>query len=442
MQLSAQQEEAIQCIVKRLRGEYPEPLTYLAGYAGSGKSTILPNILDALGFELKDVIFLAPTGKAAKVMRQKLVAQGYKDAVTMTIHAAIYRARPAPISQLEDEHVDAQERRQRLKLESAETHKAEIAGLTRTINRLEKELDDLYRDEKVSFQLNTDSVISEKKLIIVDEASMVGRSIADDLMFFEVPILAIGDPGQLPPVQDDAGLTAGQPDYFLTEVHRQAADNPILQLATLARQGKRLTPGVYGDGRAVVMARRDFNNGYFDWEAPAPQFIVGTNATRWRITKMLRRGYGVPGSDLPNSGPQIGEPLIICKNNRQYPNLVNGTEVSALSSHMLVHGHTNFPFKIQDEEDVKYEIKAFQGLFEEHAAGKKSAFSASSKTAFKARKSSVELDWAWAITCHKSQGSQWDETVVIDESGVFKDDSSKWLYTAITRAASKLTVLV
>ncbi|AXQ69773.1 Dda-like helicase [Caulobacter phage CcrSC] len=440
MQLSGQQEEAIKVIVKRLVGDYPEPLTYLAGYAGTGKSTILPFIIASLGFDPKDIAFLAPTGKAAKVMTQKLMAQGFKLSAAATIHSAIYRARPAPISQLEAELYEAQTSRERLKLNGGQPEA--INALTRTINRLEKELDDLYTEEKIHFQLNPDSLVKDKKLIVVDEASMVGRSIADDLLYFGVPILAMGDPGQLPPVQDDAGLTAGEPDYFLTEIHRQAADNPILQLATMARQGKILVPGVYGDGRAVVMKRRDFNNGHFDWDAPAPQFIVGTNATRWRVTKMLRQGYCVPGAEHPNSGPQEGEPLIICKNNRAYPTLVNGTEVDAIASHMLHKGQTTFPFKIQDEDGRKYEINAFQGLFEEHYAGKKNAFSSTSRSAFKARKNSVELDWGWAITCHKSQGSQYPEVVVIDESGVFRDDSAKWAYTAITRAAEKLTILV
>ncbi|UTU07869.1 RecD-like DNA helicase [Caulobacter phage C1] len=439
MQLSAQQEEAIKVIVSRLRGEYPEKLTYLAGYAGTGKSTILPHIIEALGFPIDKIKFLAPTGKAAKVMTKKLAAQGFK-AVATTIHSAIYRARPAPISQLEAELYEAQTQRERLKMSGGKPEA--INALTRTINRLEKELDDLYTEEKIHFQLNPDSIIKDAMLVVIDEASMVGRSIADDLLYFEIPILAMGDPGQLPPVQDEAGLTAGEPDYFLTEVHRQAADNPILQLATLARQGKIMVPGEYGDGRARVIKRRDFNNGHFDWEAEPPQFIVGTNATRWRITKMLRQGYGIAGADLPNSGPQVGEPLIVCKNNRSFPTLINGTEVTAADSHMLIKGQTTFPFKVTDEDGRGYTLPAFQGLFEEHYAGKKNAFSSNSRSAFKARKSSLELDWGWAITCHKSQGSQYDDVVVIDESGVFRDDGHLWLYTAITRAAERLTILV
>lgn len=440
LELSPQQLEAIEVIADKIAAG--APLTYLAGFAGTGKSTILPAIVERTGIDPNKIMFVAPTGKAAKVMRTKLKAQNFPNWMAVTIHSAIYRAKPAPISAIETQLFTMQERRQKLRDTSAQSHAVEIATLTKDIKRLESELDDLYIDEKVNFQLNLDSIVREKDLIICDEASMVGAKMAADLMYFEKPILAMGDPGQLPPVQDDEGLTAGEPDYFLTEIHRQAADNPILHLATLARQGKPLPIGVYGDGRARVMRRKDFNDptkdGCFDWDGERPQFICGTNATRWRLTRMLRRGYGIE-----SEGPQAGEPLIVKKNSRENPNLVNGGEVTALSSASLVKGQSTFPFSISDnDDDRRYDIKAFQGLFEEHYSNKKGGFSATGSSAYRARKNALELDWSYVITGHSSQGSQWDHVVVVDESGVFKEDACKWLYTCITRAAKTLTILV
>lgn len=440
MQLSPQQEAAIKVIVKCLRDG--QPLTYLAGYAGTGKSTILPDIVEHSGFSPDDIIFLAPTGKAAKVMRNKLKAQNFPNWMATTIHSAIYRAKPAPIGTLEDQLYNIQEQRQKLRAAGAEAHKEVIGSLSKDITRLESELNDLYRDDKVNFQLNLDSTIREKKLIVVDEASMVGAKMAADLMYFGVQILAMGDPGQLPPVQDEEGLTAGDPDYFLTEIHRQAQDNPILHLATLARQGKPLPMGVIGDGRAVVMRRRDFNEPSnphcFDWDGPRPQWICGTNATRWRITRMLRKGYGITAK-----GPQTGEPLIVKKNSKDFPDLVNGAEAIALMDAILIEGQATFPFVIEDADiGRRYDIKAFQGLFEEHYSNKKGGFSAQGGAAFRSRKNSIELDFSYVITGHSSQGSQWDDVVLIDESGVFKGDAEKWLYTGLTRAAEKITVLV
>ncbi len=437
MQLSEQQKEAIGVVSKRIKGAYPEPLTVLAGYAGTGKSTILPYIIDDLGIAPDMVKFLAPTGKAAKVMRSKLAQQNFPNPKTSTIHSAIYRARPAPVGQLESERTSCQMRREELRGLDREGHKEEIDKLTKSITRLDKELKDLYKEDKVHYQLNPDSPIKDAQLLVIDEASMVGEGMRNDLLEFGVPIFAMGDNGQLLPVQEKPGLMAGKPDFELTEVHRQAADNPIIQLATMARKGKRIEVGVYGDGRARVIRRRDFNEqGHFDWDAPAPQFIVGKNDTRWRTTKMLRGGYGFEGDS-----PQEGEPLIVCKNSRQFPNLINGGAVTSLSNTKFKPGDATFQMSFEDEDGVKYHPKVFQGLFEEHYQGK-GAFSCGNSVAFRARKNAVELDWAWALTAHKTQGSQYDHVVVIDESGVFKDQAKNWLYTAVTRAAQTLTILV
>ena len=54
---------------------------------------------------------------------------------------------------------------------------------------------------------------------------------------------------------------------------------------------------------------------------------------------------------------------------------------------------------------------------------------------------SQEFYWGWIISCHKSQGSQWDNVYVVDESHVFRENKNKWLYTAITRAANSVTIV-
>ena len=67
--LTDHQGDAVRVVTARLRGDYPEDVTYIGGYAGTGKSTILPFILDDLGFKPEEIGFCAPTGKAAKIMR-------------------------------------------------------------------------------------------------------------------------------------------------------------------------------------------------------------------------------------------------------------------------------------------------------------------------------------------------------------------------------------
>lgn len=437
--LSSQQEECIKTVVPLIKAASPQPLTYVAGYAGTGKSTILPFLLEQTGIPPEQIAFMAPTGKAAKVMGEKLRAQGYPNPICTTIHSAIYRAKPAPIASLESEIAEHESRANERVFAAGEGGRQalkashEFQQLLKAIQRLKAELSNAYREDKINFQLNVDSMVQHARLIVTDEASMVGRRMAEDLMFFGVPILALGDPGQLPPVQDEEGLTSGVPNYFLDQIHRQAEGNPILHLATLARQGKEIELGDYGDGVRVM--QRHGSKGYVhDMDAPdQPQLICGLNKTRWKITRGFRDGMA--------PGPVMGEPLIVCKNNKQHPKLVNGMFCTAMTNGDVEDGRTTFPLGIEDEDGVRFDINAFQGLFEEAYRGKGN-FSGPESAVYRARKNAVELDWAYAITAHKSQGSQWDDVVVYDESPSFRDDCDRWLYTAITRAAKTLTLVV
>lgn len=432
--------------VDRLKGVIsPEPLTYIGGFAGTGKSTILPFILESLGYQPETVTFCAPTGKAAKVMRQKLKAQSYPNANASTIHSAIYHAKPKPVEALERELAEKQGEFEELCILAKTENSPQLAGaiikMRKLLATMREQLEDAYAEKDLAFQLNPDAAIQMSQLIVVDEASMVGARMAHDLMSFGVPILAMGDPGQLPPVKDDEGLTAGRPDIFLDEIHRQAADNPIIWLSKLAREGKDLPMGKHGE--TVEVLKRKAYDPILDFDT-RPMFLVGTNKTRWRYNQMLREEFGFAEDVRDRTGPQRGEPLIITKNVKDHPNLVNGAECIALSSHdHLEEGESTFALNFEDEEGVAYENKkVFQGLFEEHFSRRAGGFSCPNSVAFRARKNSIQMDWGFALTVHKSQGSQWDHVVVNDESSVFGEDMDKHLYTAVTRAAETLKVLV
>src|SRR3981189_2651696 len=174
------------------------PIFRLFGYAGTGKTTLARHIADGVDGEVK---FAAFTGKAALVMRNK----GCDNA--STIHSLIYRAR-----------------------ESGE--------------------------ETPTFELWDDAPASKAKLIVIDECSMVDAEWGRDLMSFGLPVLVLGDPAQLPPIQGGGFFTAAGPDVMLTEVHRQAADDPIIHLSMAVREGRRLEPGTYGDSQGVRKAER------------------------------------------------------------------------------------------------------------------------------------------------------------------------------------------
>ena len=89
---------------------------------------------------------------------------------------------------------------------------------------------------------------SDLRLIVLDEVSMVGDQMACDLMSFGKPILVVGDPGQLPPIQGEGAFTKDMPDVMLTEIHRQAAESAVIRLATMARQGEPIGFGRNGIG--------------------------------------------------------------------------------------------------------------------------------------------------------------------------------------------------
>src|SRR5208283_2536336 len=111
--------------------------------------------------------------------------------------------------------------------------------------------------EEPSFVLNEDSEAARAKLIIVDECSMVDEELGRDLLSFGRKVLVLGDPAQLPPVKGGGYFTEAEPDVMLTEVHRQAADNPIIRLSMAIRAGGELAPGAYGETRIVL--RRDLD---------------------------------------------------------------------------------------------------------------------------------------------------------------------------------------
>lgn len=399
------------------------------GYAGTGKTTVLPTFVEAAGLKPEEVTFVAPTGKAAKVMTKKLREMGISKAA-ITIHKAMYRPKG-----LKYQAIEAQIKEATKALEAAPPQERFV--LQRTLQILQRDLERALDDTAPAFSLDPNAPnMREARLIICDEASMVGERVADDMQLFGKPILAIGDPGQLQPVGDRPGFFYRDPNHILTEIHRQALDNPIIWASKLVREGKDIPMGSHGDGRLRVVSSKDDDVTY-DLERDV-QLICGTNGKRHRMTRKLRKLCGYDAM-----GPQVDEMMIITKNSRKHTSLVNGTMVRVTNATPdLKQGDVTCPAYVQDEDGFNYQLEAIQAILEENYLGPKQ-WTASKYAVRNAMESdrTTQIDWAYVITCHKSQGSQWNDVCVHDESGVFREQSGPWLYTAVTRAAETLTIV-
>lgn len=258
---------------------------------------------------------------------------------------------------------------------------------------------------------------------------MVGEELAHDLLSYGCRVLVLGDPAQLPPVNGEGFFINATPDVMLTEVHRQAQDNPIIRMSMDVREGRGLKPGSYGSSRVI---RRDSiaKDEMRKLVLGADQLLCGLNRTRQTFNQRIRDLNGLSDPQLPWF-PSVGDRLVCLRNNRD-KNLLNGGLWEAL--YVMSEGkNTVIMAESLDEPNVpKVDLKVRNEFFQ----------GTEKDMDWRERRESDEFTYGWALTCHKSQGSQWQNVLVFDESRAFRDDRDKWLYTAITRAAEQLTVVV
>src|SRR5262249_39118860 len=134
------------------------------------------------------------------------------------------------------------------------------------------------------------------------------------LMSFGVKILVLGDPAQLPPVAGCGFFINAKPNAMLTEIHRQARDNPIIVMSMKVRAGERLTFGNYGSSRVTQLS--DLEN---EEVVSAEQVLVGTNRTRLCGNQFFRELF-----ERSSPYPEKGDRLI-CLRNRHDRGLLNGS---------------------------------------------------------------------------------------------------------------------
>lgn len=372
MSWSPQQEAALKAVKAWLADPNGPQVFRLFGFAGSGKTTLAKEMANDVRGE---VLYGAFTGKASLVLRKK----GCTGA--STIHSMIYKPIEDPVT-----------------------------GLT-------------------EFKLNPDSGVAFAGLIIIDEVSMVGEDLALDLLSYGTRVLVLGDPAQLPPVKGEGYFINATPDVMLTEVHRQAADNPIIRMSMDVREGRGLKLGSYGDSQ--VIARSSITKEAMrELVIGADQLLCGMNKTRQAFNARIREIDGNLGFHA-GYHPVPGERLVCLKNNREKGLLNGGLWETVTCSY--ANGSVHMAVKSLDEPELGCVQVAVPQEF----------FNGTEKLLdWKVLKRADQFTYGRALTVHKSQGSQWDNVLLYDESSVFRDDAAKHRYTGITRAAERITVVI
>ena len=402
--LSSEQERVHDDLMSWLQcreedGGYRNYIT-VGGYAGTGKT----HLAAALRISLRDlnrstrVGFCAFTGKASSVLRERLESMGglYKGDHMGTIHSMIYR----PITAEDEEG------------------RRKIVGW-------EKRL-------KLPYDV-----------IILDEASMVSSDLWKDLTSYDIPIVAVGDHGQLPPIGDRFSIVH-RPDLVLNEIHRQALDSPIVRLSAEVRRKGHIPFGTFGED--VCKIRRtgsDFEDVFesLDFSQPNIVTLCGMNWTRVQLNSQIRRRLRYYG-EMPCEGERI-----ICLKNNHYTKMMNGQLGTLGSIGLCVAPDIYEAVLAMDNMQEPYQTlmhsccfgkRGYNGYYDE--VSPKKVGQILDDTGYHA----VDLfDFGYAISVHRSQGSEWDSVLLFEERSRYWDDEfyKRWLYTAVTRAKGGLFVV-
>ena len=269
----------------------------------------------------------------------------------------------------------------------------------------------------------------EIQLIIVDEISMCPREMWNLLLKHHIYIIGLGDPFQLPPIGDELHLL-DKPHVFLTEVMRQALDSDIIKYSMLLREGENLPIGINGND-IMTLSKNDFSTGMIQW---ADQILCAKNVTRKSLNNEARALYG-------REGVLAEEEKVICTRNYwETANddgdcLVNGTigQMHFVTINgKKIHGTLQLENKHSFEElSIDYKL-----LTEGTPTVKKDRRGKIIPNPY------IELEYGYAITVHKAQGSQFAKVLVYDDYWKTGEEYRRWLYTAITRAIHKVVVLM
>lgn len=343
----------------------------LSGYAGTGKTFIVKLInayIHEMGMEAVNVSY---TGKAADVLRGHDLAFP-----ASTIHSAIYK----PM--------------------------------------------EIWKNGKKGVEWRR---IKEREFtphfVVADEASMIGKELYKDLVFFKKPILFIGDGFQLEPIETGDFSIMKHPDITMTEIVRQAQGSPIIGMSSLLRHRQVIpklnVPGFY-HGPITPEVEALLHSAKYDREL---QIVVAYNNDRRLLNDKI--------NGEPCKAFEPGDRIINLENN-QALNIYNGQQGIIEDVHAF------------DDDTGMYDLTV--RFFGSDTAVRVPAFDTDGLVSMSSdedqRDSAVKLAYSYAVTVHKAQGSQWDKVIVMVPRWRHPEwNFWRWCYTAITRAAKQCWVI-
>jgi len=384
--LSPDQKNVLSTLMSWNVDSHRAPYITVGGYAGTGKTTVIAEFRKDLTklSENTKIAFCSYTGKAARVLQQRLKQQ---DALRMvdsvgTIHSLMY----SPVTDEKTEEILGWERRKEIKAD----------------------------------------------LIIIDEASMVDENIWFDIQSYGIPIVAVGDHGQLPPVRGTFNLMQ-DPQVKLEKIHRQNEGNPIIMVSLMARTEGRIPIGKYGDkvkkvDRYDPEARGQVGEILQSYNADT-LLLCGYNTTRTDLNKYIRAQRGFE-DDVPKPRDRV-----ICLRNNHTAQIYNGMVGTVESVDTRSDGNYFMQVNL-DGEDYPFRGDVLAAQF----------YAPTSMNFTKDRSITKQFDlfdFGYALTVHKAQGSQAKRVILFEErfAKMTDDEWRRWLYTGVTRAEEELIIV-
>jgi|TARA_B110000495_G_C23038578_1_gene621429 exodeoxyribonuclease-5 len=357
----------------------------MGGYAGTGKTTLMSMLQDKLNSAT--IAYCAYTGKAASVLRKKLNEHNQDiemNCSVSTIHSLIYKPK-----------LDAQ---------------GHVAGWAKKPN-------------------------IDADLVVIDEASMIGQGVHEDLLSYGVPLLYVGDHGQLPPINESFNLMQ-DPMLRLETPHRFSENSPLIKLSMLARLEGRIPFGQFSDN-VKKLPRSEISKPNGDIEKfvkskslldGSAVIVCGFNKTRIGLNAKIR-DY----NDFAEHTPMIGDRVICLKNNkRSNVPLYNGAHGTL--RHIVKNPRLEYANSVIEMDGVNEDMFRGKMLY--------GAFAKEKFNSYETAPGQEVFDYGYAITAHKSQGSEFEKVMVIEEGKyVWRENWNKWLYTAVTRSSGQLLIV-